>query len=301
LLATGEVVALGIALDATHAYWTVGRYIADGIPSGGKVMRVAFSGGAPETLASDLRLPTDIAVDAHNVYWIDDFSNEVLSVPSSGGDPISVARTHEVSALTIDATSAYWLDVDGAKRTSTVKKAPLAGGAAIELASAQLYTGGLAVDSTSVYWIDLDQPLGTVRVMKVPLEGGPATTLLSMASYSPNEAGTLAVDETSAYFVGGADGVLKIPLAGGTPTLLTSGSSGALVPSVAIDATNVYWADLAPEGGSVRVMKVPRNGGTETSVATNLPVSTRIVAHGSKICWITNDATSAVWCIDSCN
>lgn len=53
-VATGndEKLARGLAMDATHAYWTTGRDVADAAPSGGSLMRVALEGGSPEVLVS---------------------------------------------------------------------------------------------------------------------------------------------------------------------------------------------------------------------------------------------------------
>jgi hypothetical protein len=63
-----------------------------------------------------------------------------------------------------------------------------------------------------------------------------------------------AVDATSIYWTAEGDGtVMKLPLAGGTPTVLASvpGSPGA-GKGIAVDATSVYWTDWT----SGKVMKV---------------------------------------------
>ncbi len=53
---------LGVALDATHVYFTD--------TEAGTVGRVAKSGGAPEVLAREQARPVAIAVDAASVYWV---------------------------------------------------------------------------------------------------------------------------------------------------------------------------------------------------------------------------------------
>jgi hypothetical protein len=285
---------LGITLDATHAYWTTGRRIADAAPSGGTVMRVALAGGAPETLVSDQPLPTDIAVDSHNIYWIDAFSRQVMTAPLTGGEPSTFATTGQPSALTVDASNAYWLSFDYTTLTSAVMKAPLAGGAAIQLAPAGLHTGGLAVNASDVYWIDLDPdsvPQSTAHLMQAPLDGGPATTLFSTAGGVRG----MAVDEHSAYLVVD-DSVLKFPLAGGTPA---SVASGIVEPSIAVGTTDVFIT--YSNGGSESLLKAPLAGGKPEPVAANLRSLAQLAAHGSEVCWATNDTPSTVMCLDTCD
>jgi hypothetical protein len=77
----------------------------------------------------------------------------------------------------------------------------------------------------------------------------------------------IAVDATSVYWLdgmasGGGGSVMKVPVAGGTPTTLASGSTDAIERFV-VDATNVYWATW-----SGTIMKVPLGGGTPTKLCS---------------------------------
>lgn len=53
------VFASRLAIDDQHVYWT----------GNGKILRVARSGGAPETVVTEAGVATDIAVDSARVYW----------------------------------------------------------------------------------------------------------------------------------------------------------------------------------------------------------------------------------------
>ena len=167
----------------------------------------------------------------------------------------------------------------------------------------------LAVDATSVYWA----ASGDGTIMKVPLDGGVLTTLAS----GQTSAGGIAVDATSVYWT--SAGLMKLPLAGGTPALLsaefindtitvgpagvygTNGSDGPVsVPlgggatrtlaagsgnsntyGIAVDATSLYWTDFNSPG---TVSKVALDGGQSTMLAT-----------GNTAEGIAVDATNVYW------
>jgi len=298
-MATGndEQFARGLALDATHVYWTTGREVADAAPSGGSLMRVALEGGAPEVLVPNLFLPGALAVDGHNAYWIADLEYRLMSVPLAGGDPVTVATTGQAQALAIDATSAYWLNFDLTTHTSTVMKAPLSGGEAVQLAVAQSIQGSLAVDGTSVYWTELDTSVGTVFLEKVSIDGGPVTTLLSTTA-SWNHAGAIAVAPTRVYFAGAAvdghDGLLGVASTGGAPIEITRTS--AVAAAVATDESFLYFSEL--DSGSVK--KVPLEGGTPSALSAGSARVSDIATNGAKTCWVANEASWTVSCIDTC-
>ena len=62
-LASGQGSIRGLAVDATHVYWTNAR-TAEGL-----VMKVALDGGTPVMIASQQATPNSVAVDATSVYW----------------------------------------------------------------------------------------------------------------------------------------------------------------------------------------------------------------------------------------
>jgi hypothetical protein len=63
-LASGQMMPLDLAVDATSVYWTDS--------TGGTVMKVPLAGGTPTTLASGQSSPDYIAVDGTSVYWTND-------------------------------------------------------------------------------------------------------------------------------------------------------------------------------------------------------------------------------------
>jgi hypothetical protein len=112
----------------------------------------------------------------------------------------------------------------------------LAGGATTTL-STNPPIPGVAFDPTYAYWTD---PAGGVS--SVPLDGG-ASTPIVVGTDVPGSYPPIAVDGTSLYWATGGY-VKKVPLSGGTVTILASGQ-GRYVYGLAIDTKCVYWTSSA--------------------------------------------------------
>jgi von Willebrand factor type D domain/Bacterial Ig-like domain (group 2) len=281
-IGSGWVAATTVAVDATSVYWTANGGF-------GTIMKAPLGGGTPTTLFGgysspgfqDSRaFPLAMAVDATSVYWTNG-GGDVLKIPIAGGNRVTSLAFGQTDAagLAVDATSVYWTNGG----YGTVMKVPIAGGTLTTLASGQYGPAALAVDATCVYWTNNDN-----TVMKVPIAGGTPTTLASGPSSGPLP-DAIAVDATSVYWTtsqsyltpagtySAVGAVMKVPIAGGTPTTLASGQGGS---AIAIDATSVYWTNYL--GGTV--MKVPIAGGTPTTLAS-----------GQDSYAIAVDATSVYW------
>lgn len=117
----------------------------------------------------------------------------------------------------MDATSVYWTSWvrwDDAR----IMKVPIAGGAAVTLASGQQNPSALAVDDTNLYWATGSG--GTV--VKLPLAGGDPTLVAS----GQGAVGGLAIDATSIYWADYDNGALMKPsIAGDAPVALASGQA----------------------------------------------------------------------------
>lgn len=215
---------------------------------------------AKTTIATGLIYPQQFAVDANNVYWTE----------------------------AVDAT--------GAANTGTVKKAAIAGGAATTLATGLSNPFGIAVNATNVYWSELNSiGSGLGYVKTVPIGGscaGAACTKVTNTQF--NNPQYIALDATNIYVtelgtfdtatgMRKSDGkVNKISLVTGAVTALATGLSGP--QTIAIDATNVYWTEIANSvAGAGYIKQTPIIPGTTQTLLSGVSSSQNIAIDSSSV------------------
>jgi len=128
----------------------------------------------------------------------------------------------------------------------------------------------VGVDDSNVYWSNF---VGTVQ--RIPKAGGPPTLFVTLPA-PPNgglkEPVLFAFDSTTVYMAN-AWGVFSAPKSGGNPTTLhvPDYQHGAGSRGVAVDATYVYWIDVASNTGDTAtdaLMRMPKGGGPVDTLAT---------------------------------
>jgi hypothetical protein len=90
----------------------------------------------------------------------------------------------------------------------------------------------LAVDGSRVYW-----STSTGEVVAQAKGTTQSTTLATNQTILSN----FAADGVSLYWFDGSGEILRLPVSGGTPTALATGQVTTTSPTVAVDASRVYW------------------------------------------------------------
>lgn len=212
----------GLAVNAKNVYWTEQNSVAT----------VPIGGGNVKPLATTMQPATGIAIDSTTVYWSEQFGG-LSKVPIGGGSSVQLvpASSEGPAFPAVSGTSLFWVSL--AVGGSTIKKISTPGGAVTVLA-AGIDEGELVVDKSNVYWAGAS----TKQINAIPVGGGPVT-VLGTTPYPPYG---LAQDEEYLYISSNdaMGAILKMPKTGGEPQVIASGHG--FVPSLAVDATSVYWA-----------------------------------------------------------
>ncbi len=140
------------------------------------------------------------------------------------------------------------------------------------------YATQIAVDGATLYFT------GGQDLQAMPVSGGTAKVLVKASSGSGIAA--FALDASFVYYTdwgsedaSGSHGfVMKLPKAGGTPTVLASEQS--FPGAIALDGTWAYWTTRGLSGSQGAVNRVALDGGTPIVLTTGLADPTSLLTDG---------------------
>jgi len=269
-LAEGSVdTPAGFATDGTDVYWNNGTFSPSGAPAG--LAKCSVSGCALGSEVAGAGPAWQIALDGKNVYWTT-HSAEVLTCPLSGcgSSPMalwSAGLAPAASGIAVDASDIYWSTAKG-----EVMKCALSGcnntptvlvGATAALAAANQ----IALDDGNVYVVDAN-PAGQGRVLGCAKSGcGNNPAELAIGLNAPR---ALVTDGVNVYWIErGADfangqsvsgaGFVRRCAVGGCNNSPTTIASGLTAPTaIAVDGSNVYWAEWGTGSAEGRISAAPK-------------------------------------------
>lgn len=265
-LASGEVRARGVAVNAGTLYWANGDFTADDAGYKGGIWKCALPACTARTYVAagdyDTAYPT---VHGAFLYFGTGEDDTVMRVPLAGGGASTVATTARPFGIAVDDTHAYYTS-----EQANLYRAPLVGGSPEAVGpTIGPTTGFVAVDDQRVYWAHTDATgNGLVwSTAKATLGGAPTTYGSAQDNVSPVG---IAVDAENVYWstagsvvagVPAGDGKVltckKVGCGGAPPVVLATGNAngGQLV----LDELAVYWVEFGAAGATTgRIRKVAK-------------------------------------------
>jgi hypothetical protein len=170
-----------------------------------------------------------------------------------------------------------------------MKSVPIGGGTSTTLASDFSSASNMTADATNVYVSDYAL---SGRIAKIPVGGGTETTLASGQIYPY----TIVVDGSFVYWVNYGNvifsptfsvtgaALMRVPVAGGTPTQLAASADD--LHGLVVDASYVYYTSRS------EVRKVPKAGGAPIVLAGGLDFPFQIVQTATSLYWTNYSAST---------
>jgi len=220
----------------------------------------------PPAIATNQKNPHALALRATNVYWITD--DALWTRPKAGGSATSIATDpagRNPGDLALDQANVYFTThSDSAGNFAAVKKIPLSGGTAAEIATLDVTDfGAIAVNDAKVFFVHTEY-YGSITsgnhneiIYTVPLGGG---TPVELYRFSPH-VGIPQLRATAQYLYIGINErqpgvpptvyidsrVMRLPVAGGDPEWIV----GSLDETFSEFDINSQGTFLASNNGTV--------------------------------------------------
>ena len=305
VVATATSQISSFAIDSTSVYWTSaenGTPGAMGVPVNGTVSKCPLAGcaGSPTLLATHQSYAQNLVVSGSTLYWLDYNAASLMRCSvDCNDDAVPFYTWPEVwlGVFTVNPAAAFFTGPNG---SGLVQECPSSGCVTPTTFASGQNPKGFATSDAGLVWTNyLEQQIRNSiividgGVMTCPLSGcddaGPTTLAWGQIPTS------LVVSEGTAYWAQGTS-VVACAVTGcnGAPATIASLPSGyARVGGMAVDATGVYFAGVASQGGvSSSIWKCARGGcpGGPTQLAL-MATTDEIAVDATRVYYLSGDDT----------
>lgn len=281
-IATGQVGATGIVVDAVNVYWVT--YISQS----GVVMKAPINGGNPVAIATGQNFPTAIAIDTSTnpstIFW--SAGDQTIKRVSAAGGPITTMATGQTNCqgLAVNATTLFWTNVanDTVQKLASNVAGPTVPTQINMLSSAKPH--GIALDAFNVYWANEGTVAAPATVIGASLSTG-VNTQIYTGAVGMSDLRNLVIDQASAtLFITDFNGskVVFVGTTGSNPGTLTATPNPQ---GIAISGTTLYWSE---HGIGAGVNKIGTNGVGKAVIASGQADPTGIALDSTSVYWTNN-------------
>jgi hypothetical protein len=231
-----------VAVDDSFVYWALST-------PPGAIMRVAKSGGTPAVFADAQWNPDRVLVHRGHVLWTADPPGVVMRAPAKNGTPKPAVQMSSL-LLTIRGDDLFFVD-----RRAWLKKAPAAGGDAVDIVKLDHVPNDLAVDDGYVYVADAGYPV--MPPAPTCKKNVPCAVPSSVPSFPKGE-------------------VFRVAIGGGQPQRIAGDLD--FVEHVAVDDRWVYFTS------NRGLQRMPKDGkGTVVTIDKKLGFASRLLVDEDRI------------------
>jgi hypothetical protein len=275
--------ALAIALSGCEGFQAVGGHDAavDGGPCDGACM--------PQPLATGLILPTALAVNGSDVYWLElgaapeRTDGTLTRVEKGSGCPAPGGSCRDLLEMylpgpfwiALGPTAVCWIETFNADNESEIYCFDIGTGATRIVATGLHNSNSLAIDGNDLFWTNANQP---GEVMTTPLAARSTTPPVALAKMRPRPT-SVAVDG-NALFWSEAGAVMTAARDGSNPRMVAANQTTPF--AITTYGGFVYWSN-----GSNELWRAPEQAGDPPAMLlAAAPQPSSIAADASGLYWI---------------
>jgi hypothetical protein len=163
-----------LATDAQFIYWaSLGSLAGEDFLADGAVRRVPKSGGAVQTLVSNLSFPIAVTVAGGKVYYgetgigLGNPSAGLRRVPVDGGAVTKLFDDDPVGSIAVDGASVYFTVFQLGTGLVDILRIPIGGGTPAVLAGGFDFADGLVLQGGNLYFVAESNESGSVQAINL--------------------------------------------------------------------------------------------------------------------------------------